>query len=344
MPLVTGNKRIVKAGSSDVITVTKDISKLGLEVGDNVDVVLSYPSGSSDSLMHILEFYNSEDYIITNGAWINSSGLDDGMSNPDTMKKTDAAEKLFNDVSSTLYDFLMRYTKERGYAFYHDNTLGSFIRTVPRGDSSKLSSFELFSRSFIALDFIKAIFDRFNIQEASLHQLSELYNQLNDVIEVYADIFSSCETGGDFNELLESKNDEWDEFYQQTFGSAGYFVIIATSKPLKNEGGEITFWYPEVGVRYSKFSKSLTMDLDARLRDLADSEGCIDFDPKNWYRVFGPMDERQATQFANYLDMWVRLNVGNHDERQILDWSENQFEEYMDSIRLIGPKEEVGFN
>ena len=36
MTSVSGTKKVVKAGSSDVITVTKDISKLGISAGDEV--------------------------------------------------------------------------------------------------------------------------------------------------------------------------------------------------------------------------------------------------------------------------------------------------------------------
>ena len=70
MESVAGVRKPIKAGSSDVITVTKDLQSLGLETGDEVCFWLSKNTPENDRILRIVTLSESGEYDIMNGLWL----------------------------------------------------------------------------------------------------------------------------------------------------------------------------------------------------------------------------------------------------------------------------------
>lgn len=331
MTSVSGTKKVVKAGSSDVITVTKDISKLGISAGDEVSVRLAPPSKEESELLNIMNLSETGIYDIFNRKWICDYDADEQLDDPsrfigtDRMVKIDYLETMYELVIGTLMDYL-KSNQEFSFFFFSEETR-SFVRTFPRDfDGEIRDERDKLNCQRLVLEFIYEILKQTGMEKSGLFQASDLVGSVADVLVAFGDILDNLPERS-YSERLQVLNEEWQQRRKALDSIVGTFVIPIVYNAYEDYE-DCAADLPKVRVvkTYSKsaIEKSLDSELAFLDKGLPSS--------RQHYRMLGPIPEDKAEAFAEYLRMGINLNFNPWEAEGILEWCEDQFDEYMRKI------------
>ena len=329
MVLVTGNKKIIKAGSSDVITVTKDVPKLNLSAGDYVDVALMAHSESSSDVMRILQYYDNGLYEFSNAFWIPEQPNADSSQyiNPYVAARADMVEILFHIIRQHLDHYVRDLGENQGYGFYYNEGLGSFIRTAPDLEENEVNNswWSFVFKERITLGFLKFVLDDLPITNSVLKQTANLSKEIDDLIDKYDNILSGEPSEETICSRIKAFNNEWDLYQDELLKESGMYVEVVTNKPLYDDSGALFTWGPSVITEFGISRAIVESRLKQEMNGLVSDDSLV-ADPD--YRVFGPFSEDDATEFSKYLEIGINLNFDYTNYDRMFDWCEQQSSEY----------------
>ena len=334
MESVAGVRKPIKAGSSDVITVTKDLQSLGLETGDEVCFWLSKNTPENDRILRIVTLSESGEYDIMNGLWLklqSKNEYDDPSKYLD--EESIAVVDDLETIQHTIFEVLNKYLKERNTSglFYYSDELNSFVRTFDRRnkgcDSLSRTVRDKLRFEVLLFDFVYDLLDDIGVEQSPLSETRGLYDSLTKLLSTYSDIIDSYLDDDQLEARVDMLNAEWDNRQEALSKIAGTFIVVIQNYYVTN-GRDCDYWEYEVRTVES-YSRSLM--IHGIENELAD-EASIDDNYVFNFRTFGPLDEDSAERFAEYLRMGIKLNMSRSDVDEVFDWCDDQYQNFLQTL------------
>lgn len=335
MESVAGVRKPIKAGSSDVITVTKDLQSLGLETGDEVCFWLSKNTPENDRILRIVTLSESGEYDIMNGLWLklqSKNEYDDPSKYLD--EESIAVVDDLETIQHTIFEVLNKYLKERNTSglFYYSDELRSFVRTSERvgkgsNDSTRTNRDKL-RYELLVLEFILALLQRVHMNKSPLLETRSTIVSIEAALKTYSDLIDGDLDDDSLDSKLSVLNTEWDNRQKAIASMAGTFIVILDT--IVEAGTRLAHPIRPVEISLENtYSASLLENLVLSEIEFnrQQSEGSTDYA----FKILGPLDEDSARTLAEYLRMGVQLNFPNGPSNEMLSWCENQYQNFINT-------------
>lgn len=329
-----GTKKVVKAGSSDAITLTKDIQPLGIAAGDEVSVRIAKPSEENDRILNIVRLIEDGDYDVTNRTWLRLPSrfeYDDPANyiDEESIAVVDDLESIQLIIMDILHRYILSCNTSR--LFYYSDELNSFVRTFDRRnkgcDSLSRTVRGKLRFEVLLFDFVYDLLDDIGVEQSPLSETRGLYDSLTKLLSTYSDIIDSYLDDDQLEARVDMFNAEWDNRQEALSKIAGTFIVVIQNYYVTN-GRDCDYWEYEVRTVES-YSRSLM--IHGIENELAD-EASIDDNYVFNFRTFGPLDEDSAERFAEYLRMGIKLNMSRSDVVEVFDWCEDQYQNFLQTL------------
>ena len=344
MESVTGVRKSIKAGSSDVITVTKDLQALGLSAGDEVCFWLSKHTPDNERTLKIIDLFESGDYDIMNGRWLMLPSKND-YDNPSNYldEESIAVVDDLETIQHTIFEVLNKYLKERNSSnlFYYSDELHSFVRIFQRigkgsNDTTRTNRDKL-RYELLTLEFVLALLMRLHMNKSPLQETRSLIASTEAVLKTYSDLIDGELSDDVLDTRLDALNTEWGNRQKAIAKVAGTFLVILDT--IVEAGTRLAHPIRPVEIRLENtYSVSLLENLllGEMEYNRQQSEGSKEFA----YKILGPLDEESARVLADYLRMGVQLNFPNGPSNEMLSWCENQYQNFINENHKDQEEEE----
>lgn len=329
-----GTKKVVKAGSSDAITLTKDIQPLGIAAGDEVSVRIAKPSEENDRILNIVRLIEDGDYDVTNRTWLR---LPSRFEYDDPANYIDEKSIAFVDdlesIQLIIMDILHRYilSCNTSRLFYYSDELNSFVRTFDRRnkgcDSLSRTVRDKLRFEVLLFDFVYDLLDDIGVEQSPLSETRGLYDSLTKLLSTYSDIIDSYLDDDQLEARVDMLNAEWDNRQEALSKIAGTFIVV-----IENRFEETDEFAPshDFEVRtVESYSRSLMIHgIENELEDEASLNDAYSYS----FSTYGPLDEDSAVKLADYLEMGIKLNLPHADFAEVDAWCENQYQNFLQTL------------
>lgn len=335
MESVTGVRKPIKAGSSDVITVTKDLQSLGLAAGDEVCFWLSRPSPENERTLKIVSLSESGEYDIMNGLWLmlpSKNEYDDPSRYLD--EESIAVVDDLETIQHMTFEVLNKYIKERNTSglFYYSDELRSFVRTFRRigkgsNDSTRTNRDKL-RYELLILEFILALLLRVHMNKSPLMETRGIIVSMESTLRTYSDLIDGDLDDDSLDSRLSALNTEWDNRQKAIASMAGTFIVIIDT--IVEAGTSSAHPIRPVDIRLENTYSARLLEsivLGEIEFNRQQGEGSREYA----YKILGPLDEESARSLAEYLRMGVQLNFPNGPSNEVLSWCENQYQNFINT-------------
>lgn len=333
MASVTGVKKSIKAGSSDVITVTKDLQSLKLSPGEEVCVWMARPTLENQAILKILDLSDKGEYGIMNRQWLllaNNNQFDDPSNylDEETIAEIDDLET----IQHTMLEVLNKFLKARCNSglFYYSDELSSFVRTFePIGKGSNGSTRtdrDKVRFESLVLDFIYDLLYRLHMNKSPLRETRGMVESLEKARSTYRDLLQSDPDDGTLRSRLDILNTEWENRQKAIARIYGTFIVIIDLVVEHGDGLRHKLRPTEVRLQ-NTYSRNLLNRSIASELDYLKTQSNQPMFPS--FKVLGPMKEGSADVLADYLRMGIQLNFPDGPSYEMFSWCENQYESFM---------------
>ena len=326
MRSVTAEKKVVRVGTSDSITVTRDISQIGVSAGERVNVRISVPSDEVDDMNHMLDLISTGEYVHTNRDWVHFYPDDDwylpAKPGDDIVARMDSLEDLHKTVHKVLHGFILDRVVEP-YVGYDDG-IGSFVRSI-QNLPNEPSLPDRLEEELLFLDFISELFVNSDLMDTKLLATFDVFNTIEKVRSMYNDILAQ-----DVNIMdacIDALNVDFHERQKALNMIVGHYVVITSFFEMYRNGNIKEYLEPEVQVRHTYSLDSLEKIVDAEFSSQElESASMVGHESL----FLGPMDEGPATSFAQYIVVAIGMHSESLETSRLFEWCNEQYERFIE--------------
>lgn len=333
---ISSNKKIIKSGTSEAITITKDAEVLDKHQGDELLVRLSVPSTRTIIADRLADAYLGCVYKPRNSIVPAFEVLDS--SAPVQFEEEDvfAAEQASNLYVQAIQalDLIMDDYVDRDLLEF-DSELGSYERFVPKVDTIKRSLYDDEEKK-IRLEIRKCLIWLKYVQLvlSGPDSIRTPFKMTGDPLRHITEAIHVCQSalmkhGDDLREYIRKENIEWGIRQAAILDKDGYYVVV---KVLRGSLASFTDDQYEESVKMDVIHSFSYDQLDSAMsEEMAKMAKSNRNGARYDYQIYGPFLENDAKQFKEYLYIGVKLNFKAYDSSSIFEWCRNQSEQYKQS-------------
>lgn len=334
---VSSNKKIIKSGTSEAITITKEAEILDKHQGDELLVRFSVPSTRTIIADRLADAFLNGGYRPRNSTVSVSEVVyttDPGQFEEEDVFEVEQVSKLYNQVIETLDLIMGEYVDEDLLAF--DSEIGKYehyiyhdekVKPSPYDDEEKKIRLDL-RKTMIWFRFVQLILSNCdNPIRTPFKMTGDPQRRITEAIHV-------CESalrkhGDDLREFIRKENIEWGIRQAAILDKDGYYVVV---KVLRGSLASFTDDQYEESVKMDVIHSFSYEQLEATMSEEMSKMARSNRNGSRYdYQIYGPFLENDAKQFKEYLYIGVKLNFKAYDSSSIFEWCRNQAEQYKQS-------------